>query len=143
SLGRHIVKIYDDLSMTVNGTAKPLFVDINDVDIWTGAGSKADYPKSQMYVYLLNQTSGRYDCDIENVSFLRLKQLTLGYNVGERVLNKLKISSARLFITGENLFLLTNYSGLDPELVNPTQGRDNLGSYPLPRKFTVGLSVNF
>ena len=80
---------------------------------------------------------------IENVSFLRLKQLTLGYNVGERVLNKLKISSARLFITGENLFLLTNYSGLDPELVNPTQGRDNLGSYPLPRKFTVGLSVNF
>ena len=37
------MKIYDDLSMTVNGTAKPLFVDINDVDIWTGAGSKADY----------------------------------------------------------------------------------------------------
>ena len=34
-------------------------------------------------------------------------------------------------------------SGLDPELVNPTQGVDNMGSYPLPRKFTVGLSVNF
>ena len=48
-----------------------------------------------------------------------------------------------MFITGENLFLLTNYSGLDPELVNPTQGVDNMGSYPLPRKFTVGLSVNF
>ena len=143
SLGRHIVKIYDDMSLTVNGDAKPLFVDVNDVNIWTGAGSKADYPKSQMYVYLQNQTSGRYDCDIENVSFLRLKQLTLGYNVGERVLNKLKISGARVFITGENLFLLTNYSGLDPELVNPTQGVDNMGSYPLPRKFTVGLSVNF
>ena len=110
SLGRHIVKIYDDMSLTVNGDAKPLFVDVNDVNIWTGAGSKADYPKSQMYVYLQNQTSGRYDCDIENVSFLRLKQLTLGYNVGERVLNKLKISGARVFITGENLFLLTNYS---------------------------------
>ena len=91
----------------------------------------------------MNQTSGRYDCDIESVSFLRLKQLTLGYNVGERVLNKLKISGARIFVTGENLFLLTNYSGLDPELVKPTQGVDNMGSYPLPRKFTVGLSVNF
>ena len=129
------MKVYDDVSMTANGSAKPLFVDVNDVKIWTEAGSKADYP--------MNQTSGRYDCDIENVSFLRLKQLTLGYNVGERVLNKLKISGARIFVTGENLFLLTNYSGLDPELVNPTQGVDNMGSYPLPRKFTVGLSVNF
>lgn len=143
SLGRHIVKVYDDVSMTANGSAKPLFVDVNDVKIWTEAGSKADYPKSQVYAYLMNQTSGRYDCDIESVSFLRLKQLTLGYNVGERVLNKLKISGARIFVTGENLFLLTNYSGLDPELVNPTQGVDNMGSYPLPRKFTVGLSVNF
>lgn len=115
SLGRHIVKVYDDVSMTANGSAKPLFVDVNDVKIWTEAGSKADYPKSQVYAYLMNQTSGRYDCDIENVSFLRLKQLTLGYNVGERVLNKLKISGARIFVTGENLFLLTNYSGLDPE----------------------------
>lgn len=121
SLGRHIVKVYDDVSMTANGSAKPLFVDVNDVKIWTEAGSKADYPKSQVYAYLMNQTSGRYDCDIENVSFLRLKQLTLGYNVGERVLNKLKISGARIFVTGENLFLLTNYSGLDPELVNPTK----------------------
>lgn len=143
SLGRHIVKIYDDMSLMANGSAKPLFADVNDLKIWTGAGTKADYPKSQLYAYLMNQTSGRYDCDIENVSFLRLKQLTLGYNVGERILKKLKISGARVFITGENLFLLTNYSGLDPELVNPTEGVDNLGSYPLPRKFTVGLSVNF
>lgn len=109
------MKVYDDVSMTANGSAKPLFVDVNDVKIWTEAGSKADYPKSQVYAYLMNQTSGRYDCDIESVSFLRLKQLTLGYNVGERVLNKLKISGARIFVTGENLFLLTNYSGLDPE----------------------------
>ena len=36
SLGRHIVKIYDDMSLTVNGDAKPLFVDVNDVNIWTG-----------------------------------------------------------------------------------------------------------
>ena len=99
---------------------------------------------SQLHFYLQNQTSGRYDCDIENVSFLRLKQLTLGYNVGERVLNKLKISGARVFITGENLFLLTNYSGLDPETVNPAKGGiDDFSNYPLARKFTLGLTLNF
>ena len=46
-------------------------------------------------------------------------------------------------MTAENLFLLTNYSGIDPELIDPTNGMDNLTSYPLPRKFTVGLTVNF
>lgn len=51
--------------------------------------------------------------------------------------------SARFFVTAENLFLLTNYSGIDPELIDPTNGMDNLTSYPLPRKFTVGLTVNF
>ena len=90
-----------------------------------------------------DQYEGYYDCDIENVHFLRLKQLTLGYNVGSKVLNKLNLRGARVFTTFENLFLLTNYSGLDPELIDITNGSDNLRSYPLPRKFTIGLSVNF
>ena len=59
------------------------------------------------------------------------------------MVKKIGISSARFFVTAENLFLLTNYSGIDPELIDPTNGMDNLTSYPLPRKFTVGLTVNF
>ena len=74
---------------------------------------------------------------------IRLKQLTLGYNLHERIAQKLGLSGARLFITGENLFMLTNYSGLDPEIVNPTSGLDYLSGYPLPRKLTIGLTVNF
>ena len=84
-----------------------------------------------------------YDCDIENVSFIRLKQLTLGYNLHQNIAKKIGISGARVFITGENLFTLTNYSGLDPELIDLKTGKDNLNSYPLPRKFTIGLTVNF
>ena len=89
------------------------------------------------------QYSGYYDCDIEKVNMIRLKQLTLGYNLHERIVKKLGLTSARLFLTGENLLLLTNYSGLDPEIVDITSGIDQLQSYPLPRKFTVGLTINF
>ena len=74
---------------------------------------------------------------------IRLKQLTLGDNLHERIAQKLGLSGARLFITGENLFMLTNYSGLDPEIVNLTSGLDYLSGYPLPRKLTIGLTVNF
>ena len=89
------------------------------------------------------QYSGYYDCDIEKVNMIRLKQLTLGYNLHERIVKKLGLTSARLFLTGENLLLLTNYSGPDPEIVDITSGIDQLQSYPLPRKFTVGLTINF
>ena len=74
---------------------------------------------------------------------LRLKQLTLGYNLNKRVIEKARLTSARIYVTAENLFLLTNYKGLDPEIVSIYDGIDDLGSYPLPRKFTVGLSINF
>jgi len=143
SIGRHIIKVYDDVSLMCSAGSRPLFADPDKIRTWTDKDSQADYPYAQMYMYLQDQYSGRFDCDIENVSFLRLKQLTLGYNLDEKISKKLKITGARLFVTFENLFMLTNYSGIDPELVDPTSGIDNLSTYPLPRKFTVGLSVNF
>ena len=143
SLGRHVLKLYDDVALAPSSSGRPLFVDMNDVNIWNGTDSKkADYPKAQYY-YGPNQYNGLYDCDIENISFIRLKQLTLGYNLHQNIAKKIGISGVRVFVTGENLFTLTNYSGLDPELIDPTSGKDNLNSYPLPRKFTVGLTVNF
>lgn len=80
---------------------------------------------------------------LENVNYLRLKSLTLGYNVPVKVLKNIGLSGARIFFTGENLFMWTNYSGLDPETVDITSGQDNMGSYPLARKFTFGLTINF
>ena len=56
----------------------------------------------------------------------------------------MNIEGVRLFMTGENLFLWTNYSGLGPETVNPAAGGiDNFDNYPLARKFTLGLTLNF
>ena len=144
SLGRHILKVYDDQALSINTDGNPITQDIRNMNSWTGPNSKnPDYPRLIQYPSLGDQFSGKYDCDIEKVNLLRLKQLTLGYNLHERIAKKLGLSGARVFVTGENVFLWTNYSGLDPEIVNITEGIDGLSGYPLPRKFTIGLTINF
>ena len=81
---------------------------------------------------------------IEPGGFLRLNNLTLGYTIPRKVLDKINISNLRVYVTGSNLFTLTKYSGLDPEVGNSTltPGFDN-GNYPRPVSFTAGLSVTF
>ena len=145
SLGRHTINSYKYLNANVGASDdNPLLGDVNKYNVWTGPDDKFhDFPRVQLYSGLNNQYTGEYDVAIENVHFIRLKQLTLGYNLHERVAQKIGLSGARLFLTMENLFLLTNYSGLDPETVDITSGIDALQSYPLPRKFTVGLTINF
>lgn len=144
SLGRHIIKTYDDRTLIAGGGSQALLVDADKISSWQNAESgNPDYPHIQYYADNQGQFMGNYDSDIEKVHMIRLKQLTLGYNLNEKITRKLGISSLRVFTTFENLFLLTNYSGLDPEIVSIYSGMDNLGSYPLPRKFTVGLTVNF
>ena len=143
SLGRHILRVYDDFQINPNTSGGALNLDIRKVTSWTGPDSKnPDYPRLIQHAED-TQFKGRYDCDIEKVNMLRLKQLTLGYNLHDRFAKKIGLRGARIFITGENLFLLTNYEGLDPEIVDTMSGIDNLNGYPLPRKFTVGLTVNF
>lgn len=144
SIGRHILKVYDNTSLSPNPNGRPLMVNPDEVNSWKGPESgNAEYPYIQMYSRNTMQYNGYYDRDIETVHMLRLKQLTLGYNLHERLARKIGLEGVRMFITGENLFLLTNYSGLDPEIVDITSGIDFLGSYPLPRQFAVGLTLNF
>ncbi len=144
SLGRHILNMTRYATLKPGSAGSPIFADIRNLDTWQGPDSKnADYPYFQMYSQLPVQYSGRIDSNMETVHMLRLKQLTLGYNLHEQVARRIGLSAARLFCTFENLFMLTNYSGLDPEIVNVTTGIDNQQGYPLPRKFTVGLTINF
>lgn len=53
------------------------------------------------------------------------------------------MESARVFVSGENLFTITNYSGPDPESVDVVTGVDNFGNYPLSTRITLGLTLNF
>jgi len=84
------------------------------------------------------------DYYIEDGSFLRLKTLQIGYKIPESVLSKINIGSIRVYLQGVNLFTITNYSGLDPEIGGSDLnfGTDG-GNYPLVKQYLVGLNVNF
>lgn len=88
---------------------------------------------------------------IEDGSYLRLNTLTLGYSLPQNLLRKVGISKLRFYGTVYNLFTLTGYSGLDPEVSAdtahnnakyPTTGLD-WGTYPRARSFVVGLNLTF
>ncbi len=83
---------------------------------------------------------------IENGSFLRLRNIELGYTLPASLLSRVHVSSARLYISAQNLFTITGYSGLDPDVVganiNLEPGVDN-GNYPASRIISFGLSLGF
>ena len=111
---------------------------------WQQPGDNSDYPIiSAINYYHQGQFDGLVDSNIEKVNFLRLKQLTLGYNLPSAWAKKLYLQGLRVFFTGENLFLWTNYSGLDPENVDPMQGLDQMENYPSATKLTLGLTLKF
>lgn len=88
---------------------------------------------------------------IEDGSFLRLNTMTLGYTLPKQWLSKAGVSNLRVYGTVYNLFTITGYSGLDPEVsananlnhaVYPTPGLD-WGTYPRARSFVVGVNLSF
>ena len=83
---------------------------------------------------------------LEDGSYLRLQNLSLGYTFPNKMLKKAKISNLRLFLQGSNLFTFTNYSGYNPEVNNHASDALRPGedycSYPLSRTFSIGLNFN-
>jgi TonB-linked SusC/RagA family outer membrane protein len=93
-----------------------------------------------------NSPSTKY---LESGDFLRLGNLTIGYTFKGAFMDKIKLNSARLFVSGENLFIITSYSGFDPEVDTnkalngvPSAGMDYL-SYPRDKSISFGLNVTF
>jgi TonB-linked SusC/RagA family outer membrane protein len=81
---------------------------------------------------------------VENASYLRLKNLTLGYTLPKALLRRFSIERLRVYIQGTNLFTKTKYSGLDPEVIGNDQGSGvDIGAYPTVRTYLIGLNLNF
>jgi TonB-linked SusC/RagA family outer membrane protein len=89
---------------------------------------------------------------VENGSYLKLKNIQIGYNFSNNLLSRAKITNARLFVMANNIFTITKYTGIDPELGSQdltidngttTRGIDGLGRYPNVRIYSVGLDVTF
>lgn len=83
---------------------------------------------------------------IEDASFLRLSNITIGYNFPKKWIRKASIQALRLYATGSNLFVWTPYSGFDPEVSTKgsslTPGVD-FGAYPRSRSYVFGLNITF
>lgn len=87
---------------------------------------------------------------IEDASYLRLQNLTIGYTLPKLWTKKVGIENCRVYFTGSNLFCITGYSGLDPDVNTSTDGVDGFpvpnydyNSYPKARTYTFGLNVTF
>ncbi|MDR6940689.1 SusC/RagA family TonB-linked outer membrane protein [Mucilaginibacter pocheonensis] len=114
---------------------------------WQKPGDIATEPKAiQGGNNNSNATSSRY---LENGSYLRLRNVTLGYQLPQSWLNSLKIRTARIFVSGDNLVTFTKFTGVDPE-VDLSPSPDNIGNkgissfkYPISRKILFGVNVGF
>jgi hypothetical protein len=80
---------------------------------------------------------------IEDGSFLRCKNITLGYRIPESILSKISVRSVRVYANVSNVFIITKYKGMDPEIGSwdPLQAGWDSGYYPQPRVFTIGANI--
>lgn len=111
-------------------------------DRWSPTNASNKVPSQGGYI--VNDVYSRF---IEDGSFLRLKNITLGYTLPHKWTRKFQISKLRLYATGQNLFCVTGYSGYDPEVNsagnNPMTPGLDWGAYPKSRVFTFGIDLQF
>ena len=110
-------------------------------DRWTVNNASNKVPSATGYIPY--DVSSRF---IEDGSFLRLKNITLGYTIPERLTRKVWINKLRVYATAQNLFCLTKYSGYDPEvntLSSPLTPSFDWGAYPKSLVLTMGLDIQF
>lgn len=117
----------------------------SDWNRWEKPGNIATHPKLVMNGNKnSNKTSSRY---LEDGSFLRIRNITLSYDLQKNWIEKLKMQTCRLFVSVDNPFTFTKFSGTDPE-VNMRMGTWSLPgiyteSYPTSRQFIFGVDINF
>lgn len=112
---------------------------------WRGAGTSNTLARPTVDDF--NQNGRVSDYFVEDGSFIRLKNIQVGYTFPQHLSDNFRIKRARIYISGQNLLTFTGYSGLDPEIGSlaneiTTTGID-VGSYPLPKIILCGLNVTF
>ena len=118
------------------------------LDRWTGPGTSNTIPRALG----ADQNTGASDRYIEDGSYTRLKNLTIGYTIPTRFFDD-AISKFRIYVSGQNLITVTDYSGLDPEIGRYSLNNQNTrnqfevgidrGNYPQPKSVLFGLQLEF
>ncbi|SEL74148.1 TonB-dependent receptor [Parapedobacter koreensis] len=114
---------------------------IDALNRWTPTNTDTDIPRASGANK--SEVSSR---SVEDGSYLRLKNLTIGYNIEEPKLRHLGVSTLRVYVSAQNIWTVTNYSGYDPEVSfqdsNINVGLD-YGSYPNVKSWTLGVRIGF
>ncbi len=113
------------------------------LDRWTGEGTSNEIPR-----YTWSDVNNNYrvsDLYIEDASYMRIKNVQLGYNLPQNFLSKIKAEKWRIYISAENLITLTDYSGADPEIgaISSFDIGIDRGVYPQARTYRLGTSITF
>jgi TonB-dependent starch-binding outer membrane protein SusC len=118
---------------------------VDQLAAWTKENPNTNVPEARLFFNNGAQPSSRFILD---GSYVRLRNVTLAYNLPKSIINKAKINSLRVFVTGQNLATFTNYAGWDPEVnaddvvTNIAQGYD-FYTAPQARTVTFGLNLGF
>jgi len=141
--GNQIVNFNKFLTERQNGTSNVSLEYF--ANRWTPENASNRYPKVNGDPGLSRNFIS--EAEVEDGSYVRLKTVSLGYQIDNKWLERIKVSNAKVYVTGKNLFTLTDYSGFDPEVSHfgqssTSMGAD-LGGYPSTKTFIVGLNVGF
>lgn len=128
-------EIYNALRLRTEGSGNEATLSTAMRDVWT-----MDNPDGSIANPLGNpinkENSSRY---VEDGSYMRLKNVQIGYTLPSRWTERIKMSRCRIYLSGSNVFTLTDYSGYDPEV----GGGVDYGNYPQSRTFMLGVNINF
>jgi TonB-dependent starch-binding outer membrane protein SusC len=141
-------KIYNDTRVITEGMIRFFNAGTQVLNAWTQTNTNTNIPRA-----IANDPNGNARTStrfLENGSYLRLKNISLGYNFSSTRLNSWTrgtVSSFRIYVSGQNLLTFTDYSGYDPEVGNRTGNSLTNGIdwaiYPQPKAVQVGIQVNF
>ena len=150
-------KLYNDVRREIDGMGYSNYR--RDINPWTPQNTDTDFPRLGVSYStgaagdpasadrgIISNVRSNTDRWLENGSYLRLRNVELAYSLPKTVTDKLSISNARVYVSGQNLLTFTKYTGLDPDVVganfNLEPGVD-LGSYPSSRIISFGLNLGF
>ena len=128
-------EIYNAVRLRTEGTGNEATFSTTMRDVWTESNPDGTIPNPKGSP-TNNEDSDRF---IEDGSYLRLKNLQIGYSLPEKWISKIKMSRCRIYLSANNLFTLTKYTGYDPEV----GGGVDYGNYPQSRTFMLGLNITF
>lgn len=133
-------KLFNAVKRTTYSASGPSYNKlIGILDAWS-----PENPGGKVPIISTSDANGNFNASdfyVENGSYLRIRNVTLGYSLPKSLANKLKTGGVRVYATANNLFTITKYSGFDPEIGMDNNGLD-VGRYPQARSFIFGLSVN-